>query len=397
MAFLWQNPESKFWIARFADNSGTRRNRSTKVPIKGATRTGTESNRKQAQKIADAFETAARKKQTVAQMRKVISELQQEITGEALVSQTVRNYVETWLPAKQAGKASATASYYRNVTDKLLAFLGDRADRDIAEITRQDMNTFRGNLAKTLAPRTANHNMKVLRMFFRDAKRDLTLLENPCEFVETLRQRGGSKRRPFTLPELKAVLGVAGEEWRSMILFGFYTGQRLGDIASLTWQNVDLAGGNIRFVTRKTGKTMMLPIASPLLKHLEEMPAGDDPAAPLHPNAFATVAKQGRSGNLSNQFGDLLAQAGLRAKQTHKKQKGGKGRGAERDTSGLSFHCLRHTAVSLLKEKGIPQATVMEYIGHDSEQMSQHYTTVGTDAMNKAAAAFPDLLEPEAH
>jgi integrase len=27
-------------------------------------------------------------------------------------------------------------------------------------------------------------------------------------------------------------------EWRSMILFGLYSGQRLGDIAKLTWANI---------------------------------------------------------------------------------------------------------------------------------------------------------------
>jgi integrase len=37
----------------------------------------------------------------------------------------------------------------------------------------------------------------------------------------------------FTLPELRTVLDLANDEWRSMILFGFYTGQRLGDIATL--------------------------------------------------------------------------------------------------------------------------------------------------------------------
>jgi integrase len=39
---------------------------------------------------------------------------------------------------------------------------------------------------------------------------------------------------------VRAILNLADEEWRSMILFGLYTGQRLGDIASLRWNNVDL-------------------------------------------------------------------------------------------------------------------------------------------------------------
>ena len=68
-----------------------------------------------------------------------------------------------------------------------------------------------------------------------------------------------------------------------------------------------------------------------------------------------------------------------------------KGRGARRTSYGLSFHSLRHTAVSLLKDAGIPEAAVMELVGHDSKRMSAHYTHVGREALEKAAAAFPEI------
>jgi integrase len=57
----------------------------------------------------------------------------------------------------------------------------------------------------------------------------------------------------------------------------------------------------------------------------------------------------------------------------------------------LSFHSLRHTAVTLLKDSGVPEAVVMEMVGHDSEQMPAHYTHVGREALEKAAASLPDL------
>jgi integrase len=52
-------------------------------------------------------------------------------------------------------------------------------------------------------------------------------------------------------------------------------------------------------------------------------------------------------------------------------------RGASTISYELNFHSLRHTAVSLLKDAGIPEAAVMELGGHDSKQMSAHYTHVG--------------------
>jgi integrase len=47
--------------------------------------------------------------------------------------------------------------------------------------------------------------------------------------------------------------------------------------------------------------------------------------------------------------------------------------------------------VSLLKDAGVPEAVVMEMVGHDSPQMSAHYTHVGQEALEKAAEALPEI------
>jgi integrase len=111
----------------------------------------------------------------------------------------------------------------------------------------------------------------------------------------------------------------------------------------------------------------------------------------VHPNAFKTLSRNGMSATLSNQFSDILAKAGLRSKAPRRRKENGKGRATAREVSQLSFHCFRHTAVTLLKEAGISAAVVMEMIGHDSEQMSAHYTHVGKEAMEKAAKTLPRL------
>jgi integrase len=217
------------------------------------------------------------------------------------------------------------------------------------------------------------------------------LTDDPAEFVETLSSRNkASVRRAFTIEELKSVIGQCNDEWRSLVFFGLYTGQRLGDLAALKWSSVDLEQEQVRLRTQKTGKSMSIPISAPLMRHILTLPSTDVPDAPLHPRAFANVHKLGRTGGLSNQFADILAAAGLREKKVHRKT--GEGRGASRTQNELTFHALRHTAVSMMKNAGIPAAAVMEIIGHDSEQMSEHYTHVGKEAMQKAAAALPDLV-----
>jgi integrase len=129
-------------------------------------------------------------------------------------------------------------------------------------------------------------------MIFRAARRDAVVSDDPAEFVDTIRKGKSGVRRPFTIPELKS--SVADDEWRSMVLFGLYTGQRLSDVAVLTWQNIDLRRGEIRLVSRKTGRTLILPVTASLRTHIEALPSNDDPAGLLHPRAYAIGAKQGK-------------------------------------------------------------------------------------------------------
>jgi len=381
MASLTKRPTSINWVACFTDRHGRRLKRST------ATK-----DRKAAQRIAENYEDAARRKRTAHQVRKVIASLHKEITGEELPTHSYRQFADSWLERKTHETAASTLAFYRNALEKFEKFIGDKSDSEIVEISREDITRFRNHESKTLAGKTVNHDLKAVKMLFRAARRDGLISEDPCEFVDTVRMVRGSQRRPFTIAELKAVLAVADDEWRSMIYFGIYTGQRLGDIATVTWQNIDLQAGEIRLVTRKTGRSLIMPIAPPLRKHIMALPSSDNPSAPVHPRAFEIVNVQGKSGHLSNWFADLLSAAGLREKKKHRKTgEDGVGRGRGSSAGGLSFHCLRHTAVTLLKEAGIPAAVVMEMIGHDSESMSQHYTHVGKEALEKAADSMPDL------
>ena len=120
------------------------------------------------------------------------------------------------------------------------------------------------------------------------------------------------------------------------------------------------------------------------------LPTSDDPKSPIHPEAYGVNAREGRSATISNQFADMLAAVGLRPHRSHEGT-GKKGRNTRREVNDVSFHSLRHTAVTLLKDAGVPEAVVMEMVGHDSEQMSAHYTHVGREALEKAAASLPDL------
>jgi integrase len=378
VASLTRKPRSKYWFACFRDVNGKQRRRSTR-----------QTDRKKALKVAEQFEQVGRRKLAPRTIRESLAELYREIYGETLPVATVRKFVADWLQTKEPEVSVGTLAFYKKSIAKFLEFLGTAADLDLASMTRTTVLEFRNHIAKISSPVTTNADLKAIKMICRAAKRDGYIAEDPAEFVETVRKSSEQARRPFTTSEIQRVITVADAEWKSLILFGLYTGQRLADIATLTWDHVDLSRNEIRLKTRKTAKRLTIPIAAPLRTHLDSLAVAGERGNPIHPRAFGTMRRQGKSGNLSNQFSDILAKAGLRQKAPHRSTH--KGRGACRTSYELSFHSLRHTAVSLLKDAGIPEAAVMELVGHDSKQMSAHYTHVGREALEKAAAAFPEL------
>jgi integrase len=378
MASVWRHPLSKYWTACFRDLAGKQRRITTK-----------ETDRKRAQRLAEEYESAVRTKRTLRQAQLVLDRLHEEISGQAVQRKTLRAYCAEWLATKEPETAPRTQVFYRTSTAKFITFLGERADVPISELTKSDIVAYRNSLAKTLSAKSANHNLKVVRMLFKAAQRDELIDHNPAEFVNTVRQRSTNDKRPFTLAEIQAVLSVANPEWQSLVRFGFYTGQRLGDLTALRWSNIDLARGEIRFVTAKTNRRMIIPLSEGLRAHIASLPSSDRADAVIHPRAFAILEAHGNASMLSRQFGELLAGAGLRASATH--QSTGKTRSSRRNLNALSFHSLRRTATTLLHEAGIAGAVAQALIGHDSEAIHEHYVNVGRDALRKAAAVFPSI------
>jgi integrase len=379
MASLRKFPRSPFWFACFTLPDGKRVQRSTK-----------EKKRKDAQIKADSWEKLSKERAKARQSHKVIADIYRTAHKEDLPDATVRAYLNGWLERRKGEIAPASYASYKARSTHFIGWLAEFADRPLAEIETTHFVRYRDAVATARTASTANHGIKVLRAIFEDARRGGFIAENPAKDCGLLKKVAGTSRRPFTLDELRRVLEAASEEWRSLVLFGLYTGQRLGDLARLTWQNIDLAAQEIQVTTAKTGRLVRIPIAAPLLVHIETLPAGDNPKAPLHPKAAALASVNGST--LSRQFGELLASLGLREAGTgHEAKEDGKGRASRRGKSELSFHSLRHTATSLMKNAGISPAIVQDIIGHDSAEISAHYTHVEHSAKAQALASLPDL------
>src|SRR5262249_53626351 len=174
-------------------------------------------------------------------------------------------------------------------------------------------------------------------------------------------------------------------EWRGLVLFGLYIGQRLGDLAKLTWRAVNLEQNEIAFTARKTGRRIVLPLLQPLADYLSELPAGDNPNAFVFPQS----AKVQHTATLSNQFREILVEASLAEPRRDYRAKGS--RTTARETSELSFHSLRHSAVTMLKAAGVSDFIAREIVGHESAAVSRQDTHLTTDDKRAAMRRLPDV------
>ncbi len=380
MASVWKHPESKYWFACFSLPNGRRTKRSTK-----------RTSRTEAMKIADKFEEAARNVATEVQARKVLADIYAMTSGRNLLSTSIGDFLTRWAASKKHELSATSNSSYTRVARQFVEHLGEKAAADLSRLETHDIASFRDSVAASRSTATANSALKIIRIAFGQAKRDGLLVINPADQIKILKTKAtGMERRAFTLAELKRVLDVAEAEMRGLIIFGLYTGQRLGDLARLTWQNLDLQRTELSCITGKTGRQQIIPLAQALLRYISTLPAADKPTRPLFPKAFAIVSKEQRTGSLSNKFYDVLVTAGLAPKRSH--QPTGKGRSSKRTMNELSFHALRHTATSLMKNAGVSSAIVQEFIGHDSPAINAHYTHIETSALRKAAESLPDIL-----
>ncbi|MBI5692037.1 MAG: tyrosine-type recombinase/integrase [Verrucomicrobia bacterium] len=382
MAFLRRFPRSPFWFGGYTQPDGRRVQRSTK-----------QTDRKKAQSIADKWEEAAKlaaqRRLGEAQSRRILSEIYATLHGEALPMKTARQFLTEWSSARKADTKPRTHAAYAQIARDFIACLGSRADLDISMLTKADVAKYRDTVRNRTSIATANKSLKYLRVALKAAWADGLTQDNPAAKIPTLKKTDGVEKRAFTLPELKEIFARAEGEWRGLILFGLYTGQRLRDIATTTWANLDLQKQEITLVTQKTGRRVIIPLVASIAEYLQSLPSSDDPHAPVFPRAYSLAIKSNGESRLSQQFHSILVAANLASER--KREKTGLGRSRRRTVSPISFHSLRHTATSLLKNAGVTEAVAMDIIGHDSKAISQSYTHIDEKTKRAALEKLPRL------
>ncbi len=134
--------------------------------------------------------------------------------------------------------------------------------------------------------------------------------------------------------------------------------------------------------TGKTGRLVINALAAPLLRHLGQI------AGSINSPYLLTGLAKRATNKLSIEFNRILGKAGLIEKTNYRNYMA---EGRRRKYSGPSFHCLRHTTTSALKNTGTTSAIAGDIVGHDSEAISRYYTKIDTETKREALNRLPDI------
>jgi integrase len=375
MASIHPHRRSKYWYAAFTGADGKRCFKSTKTDDK-----------KLALKIAIEWEELAaagkRGRLVAAQARKVVSEIAERATGEPLQFKTASEFLHSWVAGRQGAKAAATVLKYKQAVREFIVHLGKRASLPLNTISSADCTAFRDH-CKTLGrtPSSINNLIKCLSAAFESAQREGLVPHNPCKAVPVLKDPEKKRRQTFTAQQIQSLLNSADNVWKGLILFGYFTGLRLQDIANIKWENLDLDGKWLRVTAKKTGKEVALALHPDLVGWLAEQTR-------VSPSEYVLgELKMQSAAHLSRSFTRFMKRAGVKG-DLIRKAKGQAGH----NLSGLTFHSLRHTFISAMANGGVAEDLRMEIVGQTTGAVHKVYTHHEAERLRSAITTIPSIL-----
>ena len=190
------------------------------------------------------------------------------------------------------------------------------------------------------------------------------------EKVKKLLKRNSNARDRILSPEefgnLKKHLP---SHQKPVVVMGYWTGMRLGEILCLTWDKVDLEGRFIRLEPEDTkdDEPRLVPIMDKLYNELVTLP-----------NRLSGIGEDNHvfqyMGKPLNSIDTGLKRACERAGILYgRKIKG-----------GFTFHDLRHTFNTNMRKAGVDKSVIMKITGHSSEEMFNRYNTVDAEDAREA-------------
>jgi integrase len=271
----------------------------------------------------------------------------------------------------------------------------------VADVTTEQIEKWMRALRRAgLAVQTRNKYRVVLAMILDYAVAEKYIASSPMP-VNRRRKRGQRRSRKklvlYRMERVEEIARTAGGSFREIIRLAALTGLRQGELLALRWRDVDFEGRKIHVTatyypgagedTPKSGDHREVPLSDQAAQVLARVGQRDDFTAP-HDLVFANDVGDHIDASTVRRAYNTARDAVL-AKADERKPD------AEPLEPVLSFHKLRHTFGSTCASRGVPLATIMQWMGHADYSTTLIYVSEMPDQgdADRLSAAFASGAE----
>ncbi len=274
----------------------------------------------------------------------------------------------------------------------LAVFLPDLGPRPLAAITPMHVQAAVDARGHQVAPSTAARDFSALRAVFNAAVHADLLGRSPCRKVALPRVRP-PERTVLTPSELDELAEAIPSRYRALILVAGVLGLRWGEAVGLRVRDVDFlrrtvtvaqtveeVAGQLRLVTEAKTRSSLRTVAAPafLIDELADHLSVHRADSQGDPDALVFVGPRG--GVLRRQFAERVFTPAVRQ--------------AGLDPS-LTFHGLRHVAITAMVEAGVHPRVMQGRAGHATSKLTMElYAHVPESADRQAATALQEYHRP---
>ena len=266
----------------------------------------------------------------------------------------VERYVEEVTPTK---KGESQERYRANQFQKTKL-----ADMAIHKITGELVAQYRDARLKEVSSNTVRLELAFLSVVFEQCRKEWGLaVANPIRQIRMPKPGKPRQRRLDTGEEealLQACLESGAHYLQTFVILAIETGMRFGELAGVTWANLNLEKRTIYLPDTKNGNQRTVPLSTRALKAIQTQPRSIDGRLFL-----------AKPGSIRSAF--LIALTKGQATQPDSKK----------FLRELRFHDLRHEAVTRLFEKGLNPIEVGLVSGHKTLSMLQRYTHLRSEEL----------------
>lgn len=318
-------------------------------------------NRNEAWKRAQIMESVAKGRISVEQgVDAVIAAA--EAAGIAEKKPTIAEFYANFEKTHFIGKDPGN---FRTALKRFLSFLGEGALLPMDKLSSEKCREFLAREMLRVRPNTVHEYRVRLNTAYREAWQDGVIRRNPWATAKTKRTQGVERKR-FSRSEMQYIFSNLTYPWKQIVTLDIMTsGQRIGDIVNMRWDQVDMKNRMIRLRTKKTNNFLELPLTKygmTVLKELHGITGNNEYLFPIMHSRY-----ERSKGCLSTEFVNMLNALGF---ETHLDEKL---EGNRRRVAVRCFHSFRHTVVSELQNNPKYTATYAEKLVGQSAPVSRAY------------------------